>query len=100
MEPRARASSRRGRRLNIVDRLTQQLADNGVIAPREAAIRKLTEYGILDSEGNLTPYGQTRNAMTPEERAIDRASRRSGHAPEEYQYDPDTNRATLMRVGR
>lgn len=84
--------------MNIVDRLTQQLADKGVAAPREAAIKKLTEYGILDAQGNLTPHGQARNAMTPEERAIDRAARRSGRSPSEYQYDPDTNRATLIRL--
>jgi hypothetical protein len=33
--------------------------------------------------------------MTAEERAIDRASKKSKHKPSEYKYNPLTNRATL-----
>jgi hypothetical protein len=33
--------------------------------------------------------------MTAEERAIDRAAKRSGNSPQKYKYNPMTNRATL-----
>ena len=84
----------------IVERLTQQLADKGVTTPREVALSRLRDFGILDTAGALTPYGRQRNAMTPAERAIDRAARRSGRRPSEYRYDPATNRATLLVRGR
>lgn len=79
----------------IVARLTSQLAATGVSEPRAVAIRSLIRYGILDTSGRLTAHGAVRNAMTPEERAIDRAARASGNDPGRYVYDPATNRATL-----
>jgi hypothetical protein len=36
-----------------------------------------------------------RNNMTAEQRAVDRASKKSGHAATTYKYDPKTNRAKL-----
>jgi hypothetical protein len=84
---------------DIVLRLTQQLADRGVPEPRQVAIERLTGYGILDEAGALTPYGASRDRMTAEERAIDRASSRSGRPWQDYVYDPATNRATLRRNG-
>lgn len=58
---------------------------------------RLREYGILDHQGELTEYGKERNAMTAGERAIDRASRRSGRAPSKYEYRHESNRATLRK---
>ena len=49
-----------------------------------------------DSE-TLTSKGQIRNSMTAEERAVDRASSRSGRNKNEYVYNPRTNRATLKQ---
>lgn len=79
----------------IIDRLTQQLTERGVENPRETAVAKLKEFGILDGAGSLTPYGETRNAMTAGERAIDRAAVKSGRPADQYVYNPNTNRATL-----
>ena len=36
--------------------------------------------------------------MTPEQRAIDRASKRSGRKITDYKYNAATNRATLKRT--
>jgi len=79
----------------IIARLTDQLRAKGVKDAEAMAIAKLKEYGTLDAAGNLTPHGEKRNAMTPEQRAIDRAVQRSGNRASEYTYDPKTNRATL-----
>lgn len=77
----------------MIDRLTAQVGGN-----REMAI------GIMQKRGQLkpgteefTPAGAARNRMTAAERAVDRASRTSGKAQGAYQYDPNTNRATLKR---
>jgi hypothetical protein len=73
----------------LVDRLTAQVGN------RETAIKILQHRGQMDAHGNLTPAGQARNAMTAEERAIDRASKREKHPPKAFKYNPKTNRATL-----
>jgi len=49
-----------------------------------------------DSE-ELTKKGLARDAMTAQERAIDRASKGSGRNKTEYVYNPRTNRATLKQ---
>ena len=49
----------------------------------------------MNNDGSLTLKGQTRDNMTAEERAIDRASKDSGNNPNDYIYNPITNKATL-----
>lgn len=82
--------------LKILDRLTDQLTAQGHTDPHGMAIALLEKNGLLDAQGNLTPKGIARNLMTPGERAIDRASKRSGRSPSLYVYDPQTNRAALL----
>ena len=77
-------------RNQIVDRLTAQVGGNEKLA-REI----LTKRGLMDARGNLTAKGRERNAMTAEERAIDRAAQRSKRPAKDYTYNPRTNRATL-----
>jgi hypothetical protein len=82
----------------ILTRLTQQIKDSspGVKDPRAAAIVKLQQYGIFkEGTEQLTAHGKTRNEMSAEDRAKDRASKRSGHPTSAYTYDAKTNAATL-----
>jgi hypothetical protein len=51
----------------------------------------------MTESGKLTAEGRKRDAMTAEERAIDRAAKRSGRRPSEYKYDPAKNTARLRR---
>lgn len=85
----------------IVRRLTRQLAARGVENAEAAAVEQLQKHGILEkgSATKLTNYGVIRNAMSPEERAKDRAVKASGgaHRHADYSYDAHTNRATLKR---
>lgn len=81
-------------RNKLIDRLTAQVGD------RATAIRILEKRGMLvPGTETLTEKGRQRDAMTAEERAIDRAAQRSGRDKSEYEYNPSTNRATL-RQGR
>jgi hypothetical protein len=84
----------------ILKRLTHQIKENspGVKDPEAAAIAALQRYGSF-KEGTmeLTEGGKIRNEMSPGERAIDRAVKRSGRKASEYTYDPKTNAATLKK---
>ena len=74
----------------LIDRLTAQVGN------RDSAIKILQERGHLKPDGKtLTVAGQARNAMTAEERAKDRAVKRTGKSTKEFIYNPKTNRATL-----
>ena len=60
--------------------------------------------GILQKRGQLAPDGKTltaegrrRDSMTAEQRALDRATKRTGKKVDELKYDPKTNRATLRK---
>lgn len=76
----------------LIDRLAAQ------VGSRESAIKILQERGHLKADGKtFTAEGQRRNAMTAEERAKDRAAKRSGNPKSRYIYDPRTNRATLRK---
>jgi hypothetical protein len=75
----------------LVDRLAAQVGDRGM------AIGILQKRGHLDSQGKLTEAGQKRNAMTAEERALDRAAKRSKTPASKFKYNPATNRATLRK---
>lgn len=73
----------------LIDRLAAQ------VGSRDLAV------GILQKRGHLypgtekfTPEGAKRNAMTAEERAIDRESKRSSTPASKLVYNPKTNRAT------
>jgi hypothetical protein len=82
----------------ILKRLTQQIKDNspGVKDPEAAAIAALRRYGSMEKDSiKLTEGGKIRNEMSPGDRAIDRASKRSGHPTTAYNYDAKTNAATL-----
>jgi hypothetical protein len=82
----------------ILKRLTQQIKDNspGVKDPEAAAIAALQRYGSFKKgTTELTEHGKTRNEMSPGDRAIDRAVKRSGRKASEYKYDAKTNAATL-----
>ena len=76
-------------RNSLIDRLAAQ------VRSKSFAIALLKKRGDLTASGELTAKGKARDAMTAEERAIDRASKESGKPASEYTYDPTTNRATL-----
>lgn len=79
-------------RYQLIDRLAYQLGD------REKAIKILQGRGHLMADGKtLTPEGHARNAMTAEERAIDRESRKLNVNPSKLAYDSNTNRAYLKK---
>ncbi len=79
-------------RNQLIDRLAAQ------VKSRDLAVKLLQERGHLRADGKtLTPEGVKRNAMTAEERAKDRAAKRSGTPKSQYAYDPQTNRATLRK---
>ncbi len=76
----------------LIDRLTAQ------IGSRDTALEVLRKRGHVDDKGKLTAAGKRRDAMTAEERALDRASQRTGKKPSAFKYDPSTNRATLRKT--
>jgi hypothetical protein len=74
----------------LIERLTAQIGD------RDKAIKVLQDRGHLKADGvTFTAEGMKRNNMTAEQRAIDRAVKKSGHTATAYKYDPKTNRAKL-----
>ena len=75
----------------LLPRLTAQ------VGSEELARALLIERGDMRPSGKLTAKGKKRDAMTAEERAIDRATKRSGRAASDYKYSPQTNQATLKR---
>jgi GTP-dependent phosphoenolpyruvate carboxykinase len=79
-------------RNQLIDRLAAQVGN------RDTAIGILQKRGHLKADGKtLTAEGQKRNMMTAEERAIDRATKRTGEAAKNFKYDPKTNRATFRK---
>lgn len=83
----------------ILKRLVSQLEAKGKDKDTAYAIAtsQLQKNGILKkgSSEELTEKGKKRNAMSPEERAKDRAAKVSGKSTKEYKYNKKTNRATL-----
>ena len=75
-------------RHQLIDRLAAQ------VGSREMALGILQQRGHVDAKGNLTAEGRKRDAMTAEERALDRASKASHESPKAFKYNPKTNRAT------
>ena len=78
-------------RNQLVKRLSAQ------VGSEELAVDILKKRGHLDAAGNLTAEGRKRDAMTAEERAIDRASKKFGRKPGEFTYNPQTNTASLKK---
>ena len=77
----------------LVDRLAAQLKHSGMGGDtKAAAMAILQKRGHMTESGKLTAAGRARDAMTAEERAIDRAKKRSPGG--EFTYNPKTNRAT------
>jgi hypothetical protein len=84
----------------ILDRLIHQLKAKGHNdeAAHSIAVAALQRSGNLKrGTEEATPKGIKRGKMSPGQRAIDRATKRSGRKASEYSYNARTNRATLKR---
>lgn len=75
-------------RNQLIDRLSAQ------VGSRDMALEILKQRGHVNAKGELTAAGRARDAMTAEERALDRASKKTGAPKTAFTYDPKTNRAT------
>jgi hypothetical protein len=76
----------------LINRLASQ------VGSRKDAIAILIKRGHLEKDGKtLTPAGMARDAMTAEERAKDRASKKTGDSPNEFKYNPKTNRVRKIK---
>jgi hypothetical protein len=73
----------------LVDRLMAQVGSKAM------AIGILKKRGDMTDSGKLTAKGQSRNNMTAEERAKDRASKDSGKPDSSFIYNPKTNTTKL-----
>ena len=74
----------------LIDRLAAQVGD------RAKAISILQDRGHLKADGEtFTVEGARRNAMTAEQRAKDRASKKTGKPADAFNYNPKTNRTFL-----
>lgn len=82
----------------LIKRLAAQIAHSGFKGDATAAaINQLKKRGHVDSKGNLTAAGRARDRMTAEERAIDRAAKRTKRSEKDFKYSPSTNNATVKR---
>jgi hypothetical protein len=79
----------------LLERLTEQMRTQKSPPkdPEAAARAVLIARGMMDNQGNYTDKGKVRNNMTAEERAIDRAARRTGKSKSAFKYNPTTNMA-------
>ena len=78
-------------RNSLLKRLTAQVGNE------ESAKKILVDRGHMTTNGKLTAAGMARDSMTAEERAKDRASKRSGKPASKYTYNPASNTASLRR---
>jgi len=69
----------------LVDRLMAQVGSKAM------AIGILKKRGDMNNSGELTAKGRSRNNMTAEERAKDRAAKATGKSPDSFKYNPRTN---------
>lgn len=85
----------------LIKRLAAQIAHSGFKGDATAAaINQLKKRGHVDSKGYLTAAGRARDRMTAEERAIDRAAKRtkrSERSEKDFKYSSSTNNATVKR---
>lgn len=79
----------------LVDRLAAQVGSKGLA---ENILRKRGQ--MEEGSSKLTQAGAARDAMTAEERAKDRASKRSGKPASSFKYDPKNNMATMKKMKR
>lgn len=79
-------------RHSLLKRLTAQVGGN-----EEMAKHILVKRGQMTADGSLTAAGKARDSMTAEERAIDRASKRTGAPARKFTYNPASNSAHLRR---
>ena len=82
---------------DILDRLVTQLKDKGMDNDKANAIARsqLQKHGVLKKgTDDLTAHGEKRNAMGAAGRAKDRAAKKDGKSPKDYNYNPRTNIAT------
>ena len=76
----------------LINRLAMQ------VGSRETAIALLQKRGQLMADGKtFTAEGQRRNAMTAEERAKDRASKRLHKPVSDFSYNPKTNSTKIIK---
>lgn len=75
----------------LLTRLTNQLRSRGVSNAKDTATRLLERRGHLKN-GELTSEGQKRQDLGNAGRAKDRAVKYNGGKPEDYKYNPKTNR--------
>ena len=78
-------------RHSLLKRLSAQ------VGSEDMAKKILIERGHMTADGKLTAEGRKRDAMTAEERAKDRAAKRSGKPASKYTYNPASNTASLRR---
>jgi hypothetical protein len=78
-------------RHSLLKRLSAQVGDE------DMAKKILIDRGHMTEDGKLTAAGKKRDAMTAEERAKDRAAKRSGNPASKYTYNPASNTASLRR---
>ena len=76
-------------RNQLIERLTAQVGN------KDTAIEILKKRGHLDKNGEYTVEGLKRSRMTAEERAKDRASKKTGKPKSAFNYNPKTNMAKL-----
>jgi hypothetical protein len=83
----------------LLERLTEQMRTqkNPPKDPEATARAVLTARGMLDDKGNYTDKGKERSNMTAEERALDRASKRTGTPKTAFKYNAKTNLALRKR---
>ncbi len=82
---------------DILDRLVTQLKDKGMDNDKAHAIARsqLQKNGVLKKgTDDLTAHGEKRNSMGAAGRAKDRAAKKDGKSPKDYNYNPRTNIAT------
>jgi hypothetical protein len=79
----------------LLERLTSQMASqkNPVKDPEAVARAVLIARGHMKEDGSYTKQGEARNNMTAEERAKDRAAKRTGKPASAFGYNPRTNSA-------
>ena len=82
---------------DILDRLVTQLRDKGMEKNKAYAVAtsQLQKRGVLKKGTNdLTAHGEKRDSMGAAGRAKDRAAKKDGKSPKDYNYNPRTNIAT------
>ncbi len=86
----------------IVERLVKQLIANGVPEKTAHAIAysKMKKAGNISKSGKATKKGVARGNMTPEERAKDRAVKKSGGSKSDYKYNPNNNTAVKGKINK